>query len=172
VLLGETNPAGRLPITFYQSEKDLPPFKEYSMANRTYRYFTGKPLFAFGHGLSYTTFTYDKPVLSKTEATSGEILDLRVPLANSGSIDGDEVVQVYVHAVKPPVPMPLQSLVGFQRVHLRAGETKTVTVPVKVDRFRRWDETNHRYVVDPGVYELRVGAASDDIRQNFNLSIR
>jgi beta-glucosidase len=141
------------------------------MTNRTYRYFTGKPLYAFGHGLSYTTFTYGKPELPQTEAESGDTLQVRVPVTNAGLRPGDEVVQVYVHAVKPPVPMPLQSLVGFQRGRINAGETKIITIPVKVESFRRWDEKASRYVVDPGTYELRFGTASDKILQTAFLKI-
>jgi beta-glucosidase len=162
-LVGETNPAGRLPVTFYNSEKDLPPFDDYSMANRTYRYFAGKPLFAFGHGLSYNTYQYGKPELSVASAPPGETVSLNIPVTNTGKRSGDEVVQIYARAVKPPVPMPLQTLVGFQRVHFQPGETITVTIPVKVDSLRRWDEKAGRYVVDPGVYELRTGPASDRI---------
>ena len=148
-LLGESNPGGRLPITFYQSEQDLPPFTDYSMANRTYRYFTGKPLFAFGHGLSYTTFDYGKLALPSKKAAAGDTITLKVEVTNTGKLKGDEVVQVYVHAIKPPVPMPIQSLVGFQRITIQPGETKTVEIPVKVDSFRRWDEKGNRFVVDP-----------------------
>jgi beta-glucosidase len=170
-LLGESNLAGRLPVTFYRSESHLPPFEDYSMANRTYRYFTGKPLFAFGHGLSYTTFKYKKLSLSANHVKPADTINLSVSLANTGKRVGDEVVQVYVRAVKPPVPMPLQSLVGFQRVHFEAGQTKTVTIPVMVDSFRRWDENANRYVVDPGAYELRVGPASDRVLQQATLTV-
>ncbi len=170
-LLGETNPAGRLPVTFYQSEADLPPFDSYAMAGRTYRYFTGKPLYAFGHGLSYTTFSYGNPEVSKTRVKSGDILQIKVPVTNTGSRSGDEVVQVYVHAVNPPVPMPLQSLVGFQRVSINAGETKSVTLAIATDRFRRWNEQTNGYVIDPGAYELRVGRASDNILQSIQVVV-
>jgi beta-glucosidase len=171
-LLGEYNPGGRLPITFYQSENDLPPFTDYSMKNRTYRYFTGKPLFAFGHGLSYTTFTYGSPFLSSESAKPSETVTVSVEVTNSGKLAGDEVVQVYAHALHPLVPMPIQSLVGFQRITLAPGETKTVSIPVKVTSLRRWDETTNRYVVDSGGYELRVGSASDAIHGMKLLSVK
>jgi beta-glucosidase len=171
-LLGEMNPSGRLPITFYQSEKDLPAFDDYSMTNRTYRYFTGKPLFAFGHGLSYTTFKYGEAELSKTSATSSDIIDVKVDVTNTGKLAGDEVVQIYAHALQPPVPMPLQTLVGFRRVPIAPGETKTVTIPVPAKNLRRWEEKTNRYVVDPGSYELRVGRASDNIVSRATLRIQ
>ena len=171
-LLGETNPAGRLPVTFYQSDKDLPPFADYSMANRTYRYFRGKPLYAFGHGLSYATFSYGLPVLSATQAKVGETIQVMIPLTNTGKCAGDEVVQVYAHHKNSSVPMPLQSLVGFQRVHMDSKESKTITIPVNVNSLRRWDEKLNQYIVDPGFYELRVGSASDAIFQHVDLEIR
>jgi beta-glucosidase len=171
-LLGETNPGGRLPVTFYASDADLPPFTEYAMAGRTYRYFPGKPLFAFGHGLSYTTFKYEKAGLSAPIAGAGDTISVRVTLRNTGTRAGDEVVQVYAHAVHPPVPMPLQSLVGFQRVPLKAGERRTVEISLPVQRLRRWDDGGQRYVVDPGPYELRAGPASDLAALTIPLTVR
>jgi len=170
-LLGEYNPGGRLPITFYQSENDLPPFTDYSMKNRTYRYFTGKPLFAFGHGLSYTTFSYGPASLSRESAKPSETVTVNVDVTNSGKLAGDEVVQVYAHALHPPVPMPIQSLVGFQRITLAPGETKRISIPVKVRSLRRWDEKSNRYVVDAGDYEFRVGSASDVVKGTKTLRV-
>ncbi|MBV9122222.1 MAG: glycoside hydrolase family 3 C-terminal domain-containing protein, partial [Planctomycetes bacterium] len=160
-IVGETNPAGRLPITFYRSDRDLPPFTNYGMANRTYRYFKGKPLYAFGHGLSYTTFAYQKLALSSPVGRPGETTKVRVTVQNTGERDGEEVVQVYATAMQPPVPMPLRQLVGFQRVSFKAGETRTVEIAVPVDALRRWDEARNRYVVDPGSWEIGVGPSSD-----------
>lgn len=171
-LLGEYNPGGRLPLTFYQSENDLPPFTDYSMKNRTYRYFTGKPLYAFGHGLSYTTFSYGKSILSSKSAKDDDTVMLSVDISNTGTRTGDEVVQVYVYAIHPPVPMPIQSLVGFQRVTIVPGETKTVGIPVKISSFHRWDEKANHYVVDPGEYELRVGSSSDKIHTKKILNVQ
>ena len=171
-LMGDYNPGGRLPLTFYQSENDLPPFTDYSMTNRTYRYFTGKPLFAFGHGLSYTSFTYGSLTLSTESAKASDTLTVGVEVANTGKFTGDEVVQVYVHAIHPPVPMPIQSLVGFQRLTIAPGETKKVSIPVKISSFRRWDEKANRYVVDPGEYELRIGSSSDHILKSEKIMIR
>ena len=170
-LLGEINPGGRLPITFPKSDSDLPPFTDYSMANRTYRYFTGEPLFAFGHGLSYTRFQYGPIALSRPVAKWNEVVTVNVPLSNVGQRAGDEVVQIYAHAVKPPVPMPLQSLVGFRRVSLNPGESRIVSIPIQVASMRRWDENTNRYVVDPGAYELRIGSASNNIIQRALLRV-
>jgi len=170
-ILGEYNPAGRLPITFYQNDSDLPPFQSYAMTNRTYRYFTGKPLYAFGHGLSYTTFDYKKIILSSVSAKPGETVTLSVTVENTGKRDGDEVIQIYATAVKPPVSMPLRQLVGFQRVFFKAGETKTVKISVPVNRLRRWSEAENRYVVDAGDYEIVAGPASDEPLVKTTLNI-
>lgn len=160
-LIGETNPAGRLPITFYRDTEGLPSFTDYAMTNRTYRYYTGKPLHAFGHGLSYTSFSYEKLALSATTALPGSVVSVSVTVKNTGARDGDEVVQLYATAKNAPVPMPLRQLVAFQRVPLRAGETKTVNLSVPVSLLRRWDEANDRYVVDAGAWHLDAGPASD-----------
>ncbi len=171
-LFGDTNPSGRLPVTFYASDVDLPSFTDYSMRNRTYRYFTGKPLFAFGHGLSYTTFKYERIELSAPSAGSGDTVVARVTVDNSGGRDGDEVVQLYAHAEHPPVDMPIESLVGFQRVSLKAGESRTVEITMPVQRLRRWDDVGQKYVVDPGLYELRAGPASDVAALTTSLAIQ
>lgn len=170
-LLGEFNPGGRLPLTFYRTESDLPPFTDYSMKNRTYRYFDGKPLFAFGHGLSYTTFAYGQPAVSGTTASAKGSFEVTVPVTNTGSVAGDEVVQVYARAVNPPVPMPLKWLVAFRRVTINPGEKSPVVFSIPSERFQRWDERKNAYVVDPGKYELLIGPASDDIRGRVTLSV-
>ncbi len=160
-LLGETNPAGRLPVTFYKTTDGLPAFEDYSMRNRTYRYYAGAPLYAFGHGLSYTRFAYQKLALSAPSARAGETLRVSVTVKNAGVRDGDEVVQIYASAERPPVPMPLRQLVGFSRVTLKAGETTTVDIEIPAQRLRRWDESSDRYVVDAGVWMIEAGPASD-----------
>jgi len=170
-LLGETNPAGRLPVTFHRDTKDLPDFADYSMRNRTYRYYTGQPLYAFGHGLSYTTFAYEKIALSAPTVRAGDTVEVAVMVKNTGARDGDEVVQVYATAKNPPVPMPLRQLVGFARVPFKAGETKTVSIDVPVERLRRWDEAADRYVVDPGAWRIAAGPASDRATLAASLTI-
>ena len=132
VLFGDVNPAGRLPVTFYRATTDLPSFTDYSMANRTYRYFKGKPLFAFGHGLSYTQFKYDAAQLDKAQVNTNDTLHVKVDVANTGARDGDEVVQVYFRHVKSAVAQPLEALCGFQRVPVAAKQTAHVDIPVPV----------------------------------------
>jgi beta-glucosidase len=124
LLAGDFSPAGRLPVTFYRSADQLPPFKDYGMAGRTYRYFGGEALYPFGHGLSYTRFAYGEPVLERAAVKAGEAQTVSVDVTNSGVRDGDEVVQLYVS--RDVAGAPARSLDGFQRVHLKAGETRRV----------------------------------------------
>ena len=170
VLFGDVNPAGRLPITFYRSTADLPPFDDYSMSNRTYRYFNGKPLFAFGHGLSFTKFSYKKFSLNDFTVKPNGTVEISFDLKNSGKRDGDEVAQVYFRHINSTVPQPKLALCGFERIHLAKGESTAVTMEIPAERFRYWDTTLKRYVVEPGKYELLVGAALDDIRLHVPLT--
>lgn len=171
VLFGSTNPAGRLPVTFYASTADLPPFADYRMANRTYRYFTGQPLFPFGHGLSYTSFQYQPVQPASATLPADGTLKIRVPVRNSGPRDGDEVVQVYLKFKKSPVPQPIHSLVAFQRVPIAKGATANVDFEIPVERFHYWDAAKNAFVVDPGAYEIQIGASSRDIRQTCAVTV-
>ena len=171
VLFGKANPSGHLPITFYEKTADLPAFTNYSMANRTYRYFTGKPLFAFGHGLSYTSFRYDNLKLSKPSATNNEQITATVSVTNTGARDGDEVVQCYVHARNSSVPMPIRALKAFGRVSLAKGQSKTVTLNLNTKDFGHWDVAQKRFVVEPGQFDIEVGASSADIRARQVLKV-
>jgi beta-glucosidase len=172
VLFGDVNPAGRLPITFYRSTADLPPFEDYSMSNRTYRYFQGKPLFAFGHGLSYTKFAYSDAALDQSEIPADGTVKVSFRVKNTGARDGDEVSQVYFRALHPSVPEPKLELCGFGRVHVQAGQATELTVDIPAERFRHWDVTGKRYVVEPGKYELLIGGASDAIRLHSTVIIK
>ncbi|HEV2454275.1 MAG TPA: glycoside hydrolase family 3 C-terminal domain-containing protein [Verrucomicrobiae bacterium] len=164
VLFGDVNPAGRLPVTFYKSTADLPDFEDYSMANRTYRYFKGKPLFAFGHGLSYTKFSYKNAALEQSSLGASDTLKVSFDLQNSGERDGDEVAQLYFRHVKSAVPQAKLALCGFTRIHIDRGQTVHVTMDVPAERFRYWDTATKQYVVEPGKYQLLIGGASDDIQ--------
>jgi beta-glucosidase len=171
VIFGDENPAGRLPVTFYAATADLPPFEDYSMTNRTYRYFSGKPLFAFGHGLSYTKFAYATPRLNAASFTAGGTVKISFRLENTGSRAGDEVAQVYVRHVKSAVPQPKLSLCGFARLHLNRGQAANLTLDIPVERFHHWDTRRQEYMVEPGDYELLAGAAADDLRLRVPLRI-
>jgi beta-glucosidase len=177
VLFGDCNPAGRLPHTVYASESQVPPQDEYDVTKGfTYMYLQGKPLFAFGHGLSYTTFQYGKLGLSDKEIVGWGLphrnlfgglkptLHASVEVTNTGKCEGDEVVQLYVHEVKPAVKRPARELRGFERISLKPGETKKVTFTVPADKLAYYDETKHSFVVKPGAFDVMVGSASDDIR--------
>jgi beta-glucosidase len=171
VLFGDYNPAGRLPVTFYRSTADLPPFTDYSMANRTYRYFTGKPLFAFGHGLSYTQFKYGPAQLDRAQAGLDDTVHVKLDVTNTSTRDGDEVVQIYYRHVKSAVPQPLESLCGFRRVPIAGHQSAHVDIPVAIKGLRYWDTARKQYAVEQGEYEFLVGAASDDIRARLPLRI-
>jgi beta-glucosidase len=171
VLFGDANPAGRLPVTFYHSTDDLPAFDDYSMSNRTYRYFNGQPLFAFGRGLSYTRFGYRDAKLNATNVSADDTVKLAFTLQNTGARDGDEVAQVYSRHVNSVLPQPKLALCGFARIHLLAGQTARVTVDIPVGRLRYWDTKKKQYTVEPGDYEFHIGAASDDIRLRVPLKV-
>jgi beta-glucosidase len=171
VLFGKVNPSGHLPITFYRATADLPAFTNYAMANRTYRYFDGKPLYAFGHGLSYAKFDFSRGKLESKKINNKGTAKVTFTVKNSGKLDGDEVAQVYFRHVNPAVPQPKLALCGFARVSLKHGESKNVTVEVPAERLRYWDTEKKQYVVEPGNYEFLVGAASDDIRLKLPMTV-
>lgn len=162
VLFGDYNPAGRLPLTFYASSDDLIDFEDYDMSKgRTYRYFKGKPLFPFGHGLSYTTFEYVKAGLSKNKIKSNENISFNLTLRNSGMLDGDEVVQVYIRNLQDPGG-PSKSLRAFQRVHVKSGTTKKVMIKLPPTSFEFFDPQTGTMTIKPGEYEILYGGSSDD----------
>jgi beta-glucosidase len=138
------------------------------MVGRTYRYFGGKPLYAFGHGLSYTTFAYDH--LQAAPADGGTIT-VNVDVTNSGARDGDEVVQLYATPPAASHPRELRALCGFARVHLKAGETKTIAFTVPATALRRWNDADKAYYTPSGEWTLAAGAASDDLRQTTTVKL-
>ena len=172
VLFGDVNPAGRLPHTVYASEAQVPPVDEYDITKGfTYMYLNGAPLFPFGHGLSYTTFQYGNLKLSADKIkTDGEV-SVSVEVTNSGRRAGDEVVQLYTHQVKCSVKRPAKELRGFQRISLAPGETKTVTLNLPAAKLAFWDEKTHGFVVEPGAFDLMIGASSADIRQQGQIEV-
>ena len=171
ILFGEVNPSGHLPLTFYASTADLPGFTDYSMSNRTYRYFSGRPEFAFGHGLSYTKFKFEDGRLGSKSIPADGTAKVMFTVKNTGKRDGDEVAQVYFRHVNSAVPQPRLALCGFTRVHLNPGKSAKVTVEVPAERLRYWDTQKKQYVVETGDYQLLIGAASDDIRIKLPLTI-
>jgi beta-glucosidase len=170
VLFGDYNPAGRLPVTFYKSCKDLPAFGDYTMAGRTYRYFKGPIIYPFGYGLSYTKFVYDSTHLNLPAYKPGDSLHVSVSVKNSGAMEGDEVVQVYVSALDARVPVPLRSLRGFRRIHLRPGQAMTVPFVIAPDAFTVINEKMQR-VPQPGRYKISFGGCQPDCERIGNSNI-
>lgn len=161
VLFGDYNPAGRLPLTYYKSLDELPPFDDYDITKgRTYQYFKGDVLYPFGYGLSYTTFKY-----SDLHVEDGENeVAVSFNLKNTGRRAGDEVAQVYVKLPERDEIMPIKELKGFERVYLKKGERRTVTIRLRKDLLRYWDEAQAKFVNPSGEYTIMVGASSADIR--------
>ncbi len=167
VLYGARNPGGRLTQTWYRSESQLPAdLNQYDIikSGLTYLYSKQKPLHPFGHGLSYTSFRYGKPVVAAGRVS--------VPVTNTGRRDGDEVVQLYTHQRTSRDRTPEKQLRGFRRVHLEAGQTKVVTLPLRPADLARWDVTRSRWVVETSVHDVLIGASSADIRQRATLAVR
>jgi len=162
VLFGDYNPAGRLPLTFYRSVQDLPPFEDYDMEGRTYRYFEGEVLYPFGFGLSYTTFAYDNLILDKKEIGDNEKLTVSVDLTNSGTLDGEEVVQLYLRHTDSRFRRPLKELQGFERIAVQAGQSVVLTMELGPEELSIYDPELGDYVVESGSYEIMVGPSSAD----------
>ena len=160
VLFGDYNPAGRLPVTFYKNTSDLPPYEDYSMVNRTYRYYTGEALYKFGYGLSYTTFAY-KNLNIPQEIAIGKSMEVSVEVTNSGTKDGEEVVQLYLSHPDMRSMTPINSLQGFQRVFLKAGETRKVTFTLTPENMAVIDALTQNSVI-PGKMVVSVGGGQPD----------
>ena len=160
VLTGDYNPAGRLPVTYYKSVDQLPPFEEYDMKNRTYKYFNGEPLYPFGYGLSYTSFTYSDVNLAK-KAKIGDAIEISAKVTNSGDVAGEEVVQLYLTDVVASTPRPKYQLEGFQRIALKPGETKTVNFVLEPRQFSIIGADDKR-VIEPGEFSLFVGGSQPE----------
>jgi beta-glucosidase len=155
VLFGDYNPAGRLPVTYYQSIDQLPPFENYDMDGRTYRYFKDTPLYPFGYGLSYTSFEYANLQLPQ-QVNANEPLKISVDVTNTGDGDGDEVVQLYLTDEKASSLRPIRQLEGFERVHLKKGETKTVELGLAPRQLSIINNKDKR-VIEPGWFTVSVG---------------
>ena len=172
VLFGDVNPAGRLPHTVYASEAQVPPLDEYDITKGfTYMYVNGKPLFPFGHGLSYTTFKYSGLKLSADKIKADGEVNISLDVKNTGKRAGDEVVQLYVHQEKSRVKVPVKELRGFQRISLQPGEKRAVTFTLPAAKLAIWDETTHGFVVEPGAFDVMVGASSADIRLKDQIEV-
>lgn len=173
VLYGDYNPAGRLHMTWYKSVDQLPDLMDYDIikGKRTYQYYDGDVLYPFGHGLSYTAFTYEGLKLSKPEILADDMVTVTLDVRNTGDFDGDEVVQLYVRAESSRVTRPLRTLNGFRRVHLAAGAAQTVSFNLKAEDLAIWDVTRDRYCVETGSYTVMVGPSSAITNQSAVLQV-
>jgi beta-glucosidase len=160
VLFGDYNPAGRLTQTWVASMDQLPPMMDYDIRHgRTYMYLGSKPLYAFGYGLSYTKFAYSNLRVSSPRLAKDGVVTVSVDVKNAGARDGDEVVQMYVAHVGSAVARAQEELKGFKRVMVKAGETRTVTIPLKASALAYWD--GNGMAVEGDSVEIRVGGSSD-----------
>jgi beta-glucosidase len=156
VLFGDYNPAGRLPVTFYKSVEQLPPFENYAMEGRTYRFFKGQPLYPFGHGLSYTRFIYSGLKVSSPRVSPAQSVTVSATVENAGRAEGDEVVQLYVTDVEASVRVPVRSLAGVERVRLRPGEKRVVSFTVEPHQLAVIRDDGRAFV-EPGEFRVNVG---------------
>jgi beta-glucosidase len=163
VLFGDAVPSGKLPLTFPKSLEQLPPFEDYSMTGRTYRYATEEPLYPFGFGLSYTRFTYSDLALDKYAIRVGESLSLHCTLTNSGSAEAEEVAQIYLSDLNASTVVPLHSLIGFRRVHLKPGERTVITFNVTPEMMKMVNDAGDR-VLEAGEFRVTVGGCSPSER--------
>lgn len=163
LIFGDYSPSGRLPVTFYRTDEDLPDFKDYAMENRTYRFFKGVPLYPFGYGLSYTRFEYSKPVLAKDTIAAGSDLEVRTTVKNVGKMESDEIVQMYLKDVEASVRVPNWQFAGFRRVHLKPGESVEVAFTLKARQMALIDD-NGNCVLEPGLFRVAVGGSQPDAR--------
>lgn len=171
VLFGTYNPAGRLPVTFYRDVNDLPPFEDYAMRGRTYRFFEGTPLYPFGHGLSYTTFGYRNLRTSAPTLRGGDSLTVSVDVTNTGRRAGDEVVQMYVRHLGSAVERPRKDLRGYRRITLRPGETRTVQFTLAAASLQWWNPDRHAWALEADSVQIQLGASSADIRQQSTITV-
>ncbi len=160
VLFGDYNPAGRLPVTFYKSVNDLPDFSDYSMKNRTYRYFTGEALYAFGYGLSYTTFNYSDFKAEKSVIGASDSVKVSFTLSNTGKFDGEEVIQLYVRNPISNQPQAIKSLKYYDRLLLKAGEKKSINMALAAESLATWSDAKGGFFVESGKYEILIGSSS------------
>ncbi|MFC4589395.1 glycoside hydrolase family 3 protein [Sphaerisporangium corydalis] len=173
VLFGDEDPGGRLTQTWYRSARELPDLFDYDIiaTDSTYLYYRGTPLYPFGHGLSYTRFTYSDLSLSHTTAGPGDVLTVRVTVANTGERPGSEVVQLYTHQRRSRVKQPLRQLRGFERVRLAPGESRVVTMAVDIEDLAFWDVTRGRFVVEEAPHKVQVGRSARDIRLSARFTV-
>ncbi|SDK47052.1 glycoside hydrolase family 3 protein [Sediminibacillus albus] len=172
-LFGDYAPAGRLNQTWYESVDQLADIMEYDIikGERTYQYFDGEPLYPFGHGLTYTDFEYSNLRLSSHHIEDDGEVTVRADITNTATMASDEVAQLYVHDKKASVKRPIEELKGFERIHLKPNQTKTVTFTLPASELAFWDVSRDKYVVESGTFDIMVGRSSDDIELKGTLKV-
>ena len=172
VIFGNINPGGKLPLTVYASAEQVPSVDEYDVTKGfTYMYINGKPLFPFGHGLSYTNFKYSNFKIASKKINTGGRITVNVTVQNTGKRKGDEVVQLYVHDVVSSVKRPAKELRGFQRISLNPGEKQNLTFTVSADKLAFYDEKTHAFIIEPGMFDILIGSSSEDIRASGQFEV-
>ncbi len=165
VLFGNVNPSGKLPLTVYASEAQVPSVDEYDVSKGfTYMYINGKPLFPFGHGLSYTDFKYSALTISTPVIDTNGTVAVAITVQNTGKVKGAEVLQLYVHDAVCTVKRPVKELRAFQKINLSPGEKQTLHFNIPARQLAFYDEKSHRFIVEPGLFDIMIGASSADIR--------
>jgi beta-glucosidase len=172
VIFGEVNPAGRLTQTWVKSITDLPDLLDYDITRgRTYMYFKGDPLYAFGHGLSYTSFDYRDLSLELSKQEGGNDVKVSFELTNSGDVDGEEVVQLYVRHLNSKIQRPLKELKNFKRIYLKKGESLLVTMELDTKDLMYWDTKGQRFKLEKDTVEVQIGSASDNLKLKGEVNI-
>jgi beta-glucosidase len=171
ILFGDVNPSGRLPVTFYKSTNELPPFDDYSMEGRTYKYFRGEPMYPFGHGLSYSEFEFNNLIFDKKEYFPSDSLNITLEIVNVSNTDGEEVVQIYSRQKNNHADSPNKILIGINRVDLNANERSEVEISIPLNRIAGWNCELDEYKVVPGEYLIQVGSSSAQIKINKQIKI-
>ena len=171
VIFGNYNPSGHLPVTFYASDSDLPPFDDYRMTNRTYKYFTGTPLYPFGYGLSYTQFAYSWGAQPKKEYTANETIECSLKVKNTGTRDGDAVAQVYINYPQKGTVLPLKELRYFERKTIAKGGSEEINVSIPISQFAKWNDSTGDLQVPTGVYSIFAGdnSGNEAVRSTFEI---
>ena len=172
MIFGDYNPAGRLPLTFYKDINDIPEFDNYEMKGKTYRYFKGTPLYEFGYGLSYTTFAYSNLKIP-SEVKAGEAINIAVTVTNTGDLAGEEVPQVYVKNPQADEHNPISTLSGFDRIHLKPGESKVVEFSIEKEQLSLVNEVDGilKQVVPNGPVDIYVGGAQPNADRIENKTV-
>ena len=169
VIFGDYNPSGRLPITFVKDVNQLPPFEDYNMKGRTYRFMTEEPLYRFGYGLSYTTFKYSNITPEKNQITSNESVMVSVDVENTGDYDGDETVQMYISDNEASVPVPLLHLAGLTKIHLKKDEKKKVSFQIKPEHLIVYDDKGKPFI-EPGEFTISIGGGQPGDKKSGSVS--